>query len=133
MSHSIGIVITTQDFERLQSVLDIEAACTIEHLEAELARAQLVAPREVGGDIVTMNSDVTYEDVASGVQRTVRVVYPRDADGSRGWVSVLAPLGSALLGLRVGQAIEWTMPGGARRLRVVAVPYQPEANGTYSL
>jgi regulator of nucleoside diphosphate kinase len=133
MSHSVEIVITTQDFERLQSVLDIEAAGAIERLEAELARAQLVAPREIGGDIVTMNSEVTYEDVASGVQRTVRVVYPRDADGTRGWVSVLAPLGSALLGLRVGQAIEWTMPGGIRRLRVVAVPYQPEANGTYSL
>lgn len=133
MSHIPGIVVTTQDFERLQRVLAMEATPVAERLESELARARLVAPREVQGDVVTMNSDVVYEDTLSHAQRAVRVVYPKDADAKRGWVSVLAPLGSALLGLRVGQEIEWTMPGGIRRVRVVAVPYQPEANGAYSL
>jgi regulator of nucleoside diphosphate kinase len=80
-----------------------------------------------------MNSDVTYEELLSGVQRTVRVVYPDKADAARGWISVLAPLGSALLGLRVGQEIEWRMPSGMRRVRVLAVPYQPEANGGFDL
>jgi regulator of nucleoside diphosphate kinase len=133
MLHTGGIVVTTQDFERLQSVLDIEATSAIEHLEAELARAQLVPSREVAEDVVTMNSDVVYEDAVSRVQRTVRVVYPKDVDAKRGWVSVLAPLGSALLGLRVGQAIDWTMPGGVRRLRIISIPYQPEANGAFWL
>ena len=133
MSHTRGIVVTAQDFERLQCVLDIEATSAIEQLEAELARAQIVPAREIARDVVTMNSDVVYEDALSGVQRSVRVVYPKDVDASRGWVSVLAPLGSALLGLRVGQTIDWTMPGGKRRLRVISVPYQPESNGSFSL
>jgi len=60
-------------------------------------------------------------------------VYPKDANADRGWVSVLAPLGSALLGLRVGQEIDWRMPGGVRRVRVLAVPYQPEAAGDLTL
>jgi regulator of nucleoside diphosphate kinase len=80
-----------------------------------------------------MNSEVVYEDHTSGARRTVRVVYPKDADSSRGWVSVLAPIGSALLGLRVGQQIVWNVPSGARRISVVEIRYQPEANGEFHL
>src|SRR5690606_34400563 len=97
------------------------------------ARARVVPQDQIEGDIVTMNSEVVYEDLTTGVQRTVRLVYPEDADIERGWVSVLAPLGSALLGMRVGQEIAWKMPSGTRRVRVVSVPYQPEANSDYGL
>ncbi|MCC6521406.1 MAG: nucleoside diphosphate kinase regulator [Polyangiaceae bacterium] len=127
------MIVTAQDLERLQSLVASQSGPAAEQLDAELARARVVLPQEVGSDVVTMNSDVVYEDLASGVQRRVRVVYPQHADAARGWVSVLAPLGSALLGLRVGQDIEWRMPGGTRQVRVVAVPYQPEASGDLAL
>ena len=84
-------------------------------------------------DVVTMNSEVVYEDSATGNQRVVRLVYPKDANASAGRVSVLAPVGAALLGLHVGQEIEWAVPGGIKRIRVAEVRYQPEAAGDLAL
>ena len=126
-----NIVVTAPDLERLQRVITGYANDDADQLDAELERAEVVAPEHVPSDVVTMNSDVVYEDVATGARRGIRVVYPDKADVERGWVSVLAPLGHALLGLRVGQEIQWRMPRGLRRLRIVAVPYQPEATGDY--
>lgn len=125
------LVLTAADFERLQRLIIGTDSPEAELLDAELERAQVVPPQEVAGDVVTMNSDVVYEDVSSRQQRQVRVVYPEDVDIDRHWVSVLAPLGSALIGMRVGQQIEWRMPRGVRRLRILGVPYQPEASGHY--
>jgi len=125
----MSIIVTDLDLARLRTVLDHHDVPTAEALDAELHRAVVVPQREVPADVVTMNSDVVYEDESTGARRTVRVVYPRDADAGRGWVSVLAPIGSALLGLRVGQHIDWNVPAGRRRLRIVEVPYQPEAAG----
>lgn len=128
-----SIVVTALDLERLQRVITACGTADAEQLDDELARAEVVAPEQVPKDVVTMNSDVVYEDVATGARRSVRVVYPDKADVEKGWVSVLAPLGHALLGLSVGQEIQWRMPRGMRRLRIVAVPYQPEASGDYDL
>jgi len=133
MSEVPEIIVTTQDFERLQRLVACTSSSAAERLDAELARARLVAQTDIPADVVTMNSDVIYEDAASGERRVVRLVYPKDAEAARGWVSVLAPVGSALLGLRQGQAIEWPVPRGTRRLRVVAVPYQPESQGHFGL
>ena len=127
------IVVTRQDLERLQNLIGDGDSPALERLDTELARAEVVEPEAVPDDVVTMNSDVVYEDAATNVQRTVRVVYPGEADGTLGRVSVLAPIGSALLGLRVGQEIEWPTPGGVRRVRVVRVEYQPEREGDYDL
>ena len=80
-------------------------------------------------DVVTMNSIASIEDV-SGETREISLVYPREADGAANRISVLAPVGSAMLGLRVGQSIAWKVPGGrALRLRVAGISYQPEASG----
>jgi len=133
MSKAPEIIVTTQDFERLQRLVASSDSSAAERLDAELARARVVAQSEVPADVVTMNSKVIYEDRASGEQRAVRVVYPKDAEAARGWVSVLAPIGSALLGLRKGQEIEWPTPRGTRHLRVIAVPYQPESEGNFAL
>lgn len=125
MSTNPTITLTTLDMDRLQRLLAVGGGEGLDRLDAELARADVVAPGAIAPDVVTMHSEVTYRDEQSGVERTVRLVYPGEADSARAWVSVLAPLGSALIGLRVGQHIDWTMPRGVRRLHVVAVPYQP--------
>ena len=127
------IIITTTDFERLQSVLDTTSSPASELLDFELRRARVVEPREVPADVVTMNSSVVYEDCDTSERREVRVCYPRDANVTAGRVSVLAPIGSALLGLRVGQSITWSVPNGTKRIRVVEVRYQPEAAGDFHL
>jgi len=123
------LVLTAADYERLQHLITGADSPEAEQLDLELARAQIVAPDEIAQDVVTMNSEVVYEDIVSHVRRQVRVVYPKDVDVDKRWVSVLAPLGSALIGMRVGQEIEWAMPRGVRRLRIVEGPYQPEASG----
>jgi regulator of nucleoside diphosphate kinase len=127
------LVITDLDLQRLAPVLDGYASPVTEMLDWELHRATVVPHHAIPRDVVTMNSDVTYEDSLTGARRTVRVVFPKDADAGRGYVSVLAPIGSALLGLKVGQRIDWPFPKGRRTLTVVEIPYQPEAAGDYHL
>ncbi len=127
------ITVTDIDLQRLARLITNQDSEAADVLDAELARADVVPQNEIAGDVVTLNSEVSYEDLATGLRRQVRIVYPQEADPDRGWVSVLAPLGSALLGLRVGQTIDWHMPNGVRRLLIVAVPYQPEANGDFTL
>jgi regulator of nucleoside diphosphate kinase len=101
-----------------------------DELQQELERAIVVSSEAVPRDVVTMNSRVLYVDETTGERRLVQIVYPEEADAGAGKVSVLAPVGAALLGLSVGQAIEWDFPDGStRRLRVEDVSYQPESAG----
>lgn len=126
------IIVSELDFARLTRLLEQHDSAA-NALEGELERALLLRPSAVPGNVVTMNSEVEYEDVETQVRQTVRIVYPRDADASRGWISVLAPIGTALLGLRVGQSIRWRTPAGYRNLRVLEIRYQPEAEGHFEL
>lgn len=128
-----NIIITATDLERLQSVIDLHDTPASDALATELHRATIVDQHAIPADVVTMNSEAVYEDVETGTKRTVRIVYPHKANAANGNVSVLAPIGSALLGLRVGQTIEWIVPGGRKRVKVVEVRYQPEASGDYQL
>ena len=133
-----NIVVTIRDMERLLGLIDStgdeRSQAAVEALESELSRAQVVDPQDVPPDVVTMNSRVVYRDEERQVTREVTLCYPRDARMGEGRVSVLAPIGAALLGLRVGQGIDWELPGGGRtRLSVVAVPYQPESQGHWHL
>ena len=127
------ITLTDFDLRRLLPVIDLHDSAASESLATELHRADIVAQRAVPADVVTMNSEVVYQDLATLERRTVRVVYPKDADASRGLISVLAPIGTALLGLRIGQSIEWTVPKGTKRIRVLEIRYQPEACGDFEL
>ena len=127
------IVVSSLDLERIEAVLDAPAyrdqAGAIA-LRDELARADVLAPAQMPNDVVTMNSRVRAVDLDNGDAYDLTLVYPRDADGDAGRVSVLAPVGSAILGLRIGQTMQWPMPGGRRMtLRVEAIHYQPEAAG----
>jgi regulator of nucleoside diphosphate kinase len=91
-------------------------------LRAELERAIVVAPDAIPSGVVTMNSRIRYRDDYAGVSREIQIVYPEDANVEEGKVSVLAPVGAALLGLETGQAIDWKFPAGeTRRLRVELV------------
>jgi regulator of nucleoside diphosphate kinase len=95
-------------------------------LDSELDRAEVVAAADVPPDVVTMQSVVRVRDLDSGACVDYRLVFPADADIERRQISVLAPIGTALIGYRAGDRIEWTTPGGRRRLEVEAVLYQPE-------
>ncbi len=110
---SEDLVVTEQDYVRL-----VALACN-GALAEELSRATVVPCERMPGNIVRMGSRVTYVDETSGTRREVELVYPEQADPATGRISVLAPVGSALLGLRAGQSIEWPFPDGRlRRLRV---------------
>jgi regulator of nucleoside diphosphate kinase len=124
------IVVTSSDLERLRTLIDTTAGDRADALDAELLRAEVVDPTQVPPDVVTMNSRVVYVDEDSHETREVTLSYPKDASLEQGRVSVLAPVGAALLGLSVGQEIEWPAPGGKhKRLRILSVPYQPQAAG----
>jgi regulator of nucleoside diphosphate kinase len=127
--HNPSLIITARDLARLRHVIDLHDTPTAEQLDSELQRATVVPSEEVPPTVVTMNSQVVYEDCATGDRRTVRIVFPHEADAGHGKVSVMAPIGSALIGLSVGQETEWRMPGGRKRIRVVEIRYQPEASG----
>jgi regulator of nucleoside diphosphate kinase len=129
------IYVTQSDLDRLLDLLETHAAASgdrrrFEQLETELVRAVVVPRDEIPKDVVTMNSRVLFENETTGDRLEVELVYPGDADIDAGKISILVPVGTALLGLRVGQSIDWELPSGAKhRYRVVAVPYQPEATG----
>lgn len=128
------ICLTQNDLDRLSDLLEAYAAGSggrrFDDLENELARAIVVPAEQIPKDVVTMNSRVLFEDETTGERREVTLVFPAHADISLGKISILVPVGSALLGLRVGQSIEWGLPRGQRRrYRIIAVPYQPEAAG----
>ena len=138
MNRRSDIVLTGTDELRLAQLLRAKAneleRDTLELLEGELQRATIVDSSQIPADVVTMNSVVSFEDLETGQRSEVTLVYPSASSGTGGRVSILAPIGSALLGLSVGDSIEWPVPGGrSRRLRVIAVHYQPEAEGQLNL
>jgi len=98
------------------------------------ARAEIVPGARIAPDIVTVNSKVTFRDELSGSVHTVSVVYPQDASIAERRISVLSPVGRALLGRRVGAVVSIDMPDlSERRIRVVELHYQPEASGELTL
>jgi len=130
------IVLTEPDHEQLnwlitslreQFRLDVER---LDDLQSELNRAIVVKPSKVPAYVVTMNSRVRIRDLISGRELTYQIVFPKDADIAENRISVLAPIGTALLGYRAGSTVEWRVPSGMRRFRILDVEYQPEAART---
>ena len=123
-----SLYLTEDDLERLSRLLEAQGG-RFPKLEGELARATVVSRDTIPHDVVTMNSRVQFENEMTGERREITLVYPGDADIDAGKISVLVPVGTALLGLRVGQSIDWELPSGDKqRYRVIAVPYQPESD-----
>jgi regulator of nucleoside diphosphate kinase len=130
MSALPRIVLSSFDHDRIERLLaKVGPRPDLDALREEIERADIVEPAAVPPTLVTMNSVVRFVDVESGKESEIKLVFPGHADGSDR-VSVLAPVGSALLGLSEGDEIDWPLPQGRkRRLRVLAVTYQPEAAG----
>ncbi|QAU33836.1 nucleoside diphosphate kinase regulator [Janthinobacterium sp. 17J80-10] len=128
------ITVSSLDLERIEELLEMASFRRlpgIDALQGELDRAAVVDPEEVPPDLVTMNSTVVVLDEDLNSQSELTLVYPNSAQQANP-VSVLAPVGSALLGLSVGQSIAWPVPSGRElHLRVLSVKNQPEASGLY--
>jgi regulator of nucleoside diphosphate kinase len=129
------IYLTDQDRYRLNDLIDDcrvnpngHASC-IDSLEREVKRAHTVERNTVGSDVVTMNSRIRLRDMDSGENEVYTLVYPLMADAEDHRISVLAPIGTAIVGSRVGDLIEWPVPAGLRRLLVEKILYQPEEAG----
>jgi len=105
----------------------------LKELEKELNRGKIVEPKDIPKDVITMNSMVRLKDLDSGEEMTYTLVFPGIADISKNKISILAPIGTALIGYKVGDIIEWKVPAGLRKLKVEEILYQPEAAGDYHL
>jgi regulator of nucleoside diphosphate kinase len=129
-----SIMISAVDLQRLEAMLEsaqYRDQPGASALQKELERAQVLEPKDLPRDVVSMNSIAECVEEGSGRARELTLVYPRGADAAQGRISVLAPVGTALLGLKIGQSIDWPAPAGTLRLRVTAIRYQPEAAGDY--
>lgn len=131
------IIISSLDAERLDNLLDSLGNNQFpgkDELLTELDRADIVAPEEISSNIVTMNSTVKFKEVTSGKEFSLTLVYPQDKNDNTAVVSILAPVGSALLGLSEGATIQWPKPGGGLlTVEIIEVIYQPERAGEYRL
>lgn len=131
------IVITRSDYDFLRELLSSDFTQAIgpvdylEALQAELDRAEVVEPEAVPKNVVTMNSTVKLRDLDSQDLEVYTLVFPSEADIANNKLSVLAPVGTAILGQRVGDVLRWRVPGGWRRLKVERVVYQPERAGMF--
>lgn len=135
----MSIVVTRQDMERLRDLLRGSKDPLgldrpyLETLRTELDRAKVVPVKALDADVVTMNSTVLVRDCESGRATVFKLVYPEHAAMETNQISVLAPLGAAVLGYRVGDLVSFTVPSGVRSCEIMDVVYQPEAAGDLHL
>jgi regulator of nucleoside diphosphate kinase len=131
-------LITDADYDRLNQLAESPGyrgrhGTHLTNLKAHLSRRKVVPTTRVPKGVVTMHSEVRVRDPKSGEVETYTLVYPDAADITEGKLSVLAPMGAALLGARQGQMVKFETPDGARRLKVVKIVYQPETAGDFHL
>ena len=133
------IFITTFDIDRLKGLLpvasefDYSNRSDLSELASELCRAKIVDSKEIPPDVVTMNSRVKLLDVDINEEMEFTLVFPGDSNIDEGKISVIAPIGTAILGYSAGDTIEWHVPAGKRRIRIEKILFQPEAAGDYHL
>ncbi|MFD2245162.1 nucleoside diphosphate kinase regulator [Pontibacter ruber] len=132
------IYLTEQDYKRLIDLIQVQrqsngAAVNIGKLGEELKRATIVASEEIPANVITMNSKVQLKDLVSGKEIEITLVYPKDADISTRKISIFAPVGTAIIGCKEGDVVEWPVPSGTINYKIEKVIYQPEATGDYHL
>lgn len=134
-----NIIVNSLDYQRIQrQIKEAMVQKTIDTAEAEklineLNSATILTPHEIPGDVVTMNSVVRISFVDSGKQLEFKIVYPNEANFKEKKVSIFSPVATALIGFKVGDLIEWMVPGGLTKIRIDEIVYQPEAAGDFAL
>ncbi|MDN3390721.1 nucleoside diphosphate kinase regulator [Pseudoalteromonas sp. APC 3691] len=133
MNKKPELIISSLDADRLYDLMEslpVGSFANKEELESELARATIVEPKDMPSSVVTMNSTVNFIVESSKEEFTLTLVYPKNIDSSGDKISILSPVGSALLGLNQGDEIEWPKPsGGLIKVKIKEVTYQPERAG----
>lgn len=133
------IYITDSDMKRLRELVKVardfnqEDERYLKDLEAELHKGKVVKSGDIPQDVITMNSKACLKDMDSNEDLVYWLVFPDDADSAQNKISVLTPIGTALLGYKVGDVIERTVPAGLVKLKVQEIIYQPEAAGDFHL
>jgi len=138
MSIRNKIYITEFDVKRLKGLIkfaeerwDKRVLRYLRELDEELDRADIVRPEDIPTDVITMNSTFCVLDLDSEEELVYTLVFPANANSANGKIPILAPVGTAMLGYRVGDTVEWEVPAGLKRLKVEEIVYQPEAEGNY--
>ena len=132
-----SLYINELDHKRLMRLIEdalngvTEQSNSLRSLQVELARANVVNAEELPRDVVTMRSRVLI--MLEDEEKEITLVYPNEANRSTGKISILSPIGTAIIGYREGDVINWLTPGGLKRIRIKKVLYQPEASGDYEL
>lgn len=135
MTNKPSIIVSTLDMDRISTLLEkaTQWSAELEKLEDELDRATVMASSDMPSDVVTMNSTVCFKFVGSDNSMEKTLVYPDQVRSSED-ISIFAPVGSALLGLSVGQQLTWPMPGGQEKtIEIIDVVYQPERASDFHL
>jgi len=133
------IYITNNDMKRLRELIMVAKEFGnkdkkyLRDLEDELDKGEVVNSRDIPDNIITMNSKVRLRDINTQKEMICWLVFPDDSNADQGKISILAPIGTALLGYKVGDIIEWKVPAGLTKLKVEEILYQPEAAGDYQL
>ena len=130
------VCITEYDRQRLLKLLNgirhfPQERAHLELLVEEMERAVIVPSERVSGNIVTLNTRMRVKDLDSAEETSIQLVFPNDEDFEHGKISILTPIGAALIGYSEGDIAEWRVPAGIRRLRIEEITYQPEADGLY--
>jgi len=131
------IYITDNDMKRLRELIMVAREFDngdkkyLKELEDELDKGEVVNSQDIPNDVITMNSKVRLRDINTQKEIIYWLVFPDDSNADQGKISILAPIGTALLGYKVGDIIEWKVPAGVTKLKVEEILYQPEAAGDY--
>ena len=129
------IFVTTKDTEKLRDLIrnafhsEYRGSDYLKKLAEEIEKASVMEPDQIPPDVITLNSTARLVDQNTGEEMLYTLVFPEDADVSQGKISILAPIGTAMLGYKTGDTFEWDTPGGKRIIRVKEILYQPEASG----
>lgn len=130
-----SIFVTTKDVEKLRDLIrdsyytEYRGSDYLKKLGEEIEKASVVPPDQIPSDVITLNSTARLVDQDSKEEMVYSLVFPEDADASQGKISILAPIGTAMLGYKAGDTFEWDTPGGKRVILVKEILYQPEEAG----
>lgn len=129
-----SVILSELDVVRIESLIEKTPGLSkqVAALEAELGRAKVVKPQEIPADVVTMNSRVRFRIVETNKEFEKTLVYPKDLANVAESISIFAPIGSAILGVRVGETIEWPTQHGISHVEVMDIVFQPERDGDFT-